>query len=190
MEGFAAQKLNEFETGKISRRRLIESLTLAATTLYSADAAKAQVDQTLKAQLINHISYTCPNYKQAADWFSMVFNLDQIGANGRDVAMPFGKKGEQPYNVTAKDVPLSHLIVRTPDPKAPPPARPKPVSQAVIDHFALTVADFNRDRARAELTALGVKNIRDGGPRSLHMDDVNGYDVQICGLENNALTDG
>jgi hypothetical protein len=22
------------------------------------------------------------------------------------------------------------------------------------------------------------------------MDDVNGYDVQICGLENNALTDG
>jgi hypothetical protein len=49
MEGFAAQKLNEFETGKISRRRLIESLTLAATTLYSADAAKAQADQTLKA---------------------------------------------------------------------------------------------------------------------------------------------
>jgi hypothetical protein len=190
MEGFAAQKLNEFETGKISRRRLIESLTLAATTLYSADAAKAQADQTLKAQLINHISYTCPNYKQAADWYSMVFNLDQIGANGRDVAMPFGKKGEQPYNVTAKGVPLSHLIVRTPDPKAPPPARPKPAPQAVIDHFALTVADFNRDRARTELTALGVKNIRDGGPRSLHMDDVNGYDVQICGLENNALTDG
>jgi hypothetical protein len=30
----------------------------------------------------------------------------------------------------------------------------------------------------------------DGGPRSLHMDDVFGYDVQICGLENNALTDG
>ena len=90
MEGFAAQKLDEFETGKISRRRLIESLTLAATTLFSADAAQAQADQTLKAQLINHISYTCPNYKQAADWYSMVFNLDQIGANGRDVAMPFG----------------------------------------------------------------------------------------------------
>jgi hypothetical protein len=193
MEGFAAQKLNEFETGKISRRHLIESLTLAATTLYSADGAKAQADQTLKAQLINHISYTCPNFKQAADWYSMVFNLDQIGATKRDVALPFGKKGEQPYNVTAKDVPLPHLIVRTPDPNAAPPAggaRPKPTPQAVIDHFALTVADFNRDRAKAELLALGVKNVRDGGPRSLHMDDVNGYDVQICGLENNALTDG
>jgi hypothetical protein len=32
--------------------------------------------------------------------------------------------------------------------------------------------------------------VRDGGPRSLHMDDVNGYDVQICGLESNALTGG
>jgi hypothetical protein len=193
MEGFAAQKLNEFETGKISRRSLIESLTLAATTLYSTGAADAQPDQTLKAQLINHISYTCPNFKQAADWYSMVFNLDQIGATKRDVALPFGKKGEQPYNVTAKDVPLTHLIIRTPDPAAAPPAggaRPKPASQAVIDHFALTVADFNRDRAKAELLALGVKNVRDGGPRSLHMDDVNGYDVQICGLENNALTDG
>ncbi|HEY4407158.1 MAG TPA: VOC family protein [Xanthobacteraceae bacterium] len=193
MEGFAAQKLNEFETGKISRRGLIESLTLAATTLYAADAAKAQADQTLKARLINHISYTCPDFKQAADWYSMVFNLEQVGATKRDVALPFGKKGEQPYGVTAKDVPLTHLIIRTPDPNAAPPAggaRPKPTAQAVIDHFALTVADFNRDRAKAELLALGVKNVRDGGPRSLHMDDVNGYDVQICGLENNALTDG
>jgi hypothetical protein len=190
MEGFVAQKLNEFETGRLSRRRLIEQLTLAATTLYAADRANAQADQTLKAQLINHISYTCPDFRQGADWYSKVFNLEQVGTTNRDTAMPFGKKGEQPYNVTAKDVPLSHLIVRTPDPNAPPPARPKPKPQAVIDHFALTVADFNRDRAKAELAALGVKNVRDGGPRSLHMDDVFGYDVQICGLENSALTDG
>jgi hypothetical protein len=54
----------------------------------------------------------------------------------------------------------------------------------------LTVADFNRERAKAELLALGVKNVRDSGPRSLHMDDVFGYDVHICGLENSALTDG
>jgi hypothetical protein len=90
-------------------------------------------------------------------------------------------------------VPLSHLIVRTPDPNAAPPAggaRAKPKSLAVIDHFALTVADFNRERAKAELLALGVKNVRDSGPRSLHMDDVFGYDVHICGLENSALTDG
>jgi catechol 2,3-dioxygenase-like lactoylglutathione lyase family enzyme len=192
MEGFVAQKLNEFEAGKISRRKLIETLTLAATTVYAADA-KAQSDPTLKAQLINHISYTCPNFREAADWYSKVFNLDQVGPTNRDVALPFGKKGEQPYNVTAKDVPLPHLIIRTRGADAPPPAggaRPRPAPQAVIDHIAYTVADFNREKAKAELIAMGVKNVRDGGLRSLHMDDPFGYDVQISGLENNALTDG
>ena len=38
MEGFAATKLNEFEQGKISRRTLIEMLTLAVTTVCAADA--------------------------------------------------------------------------------------------------------------------------------------------------------
>jgi hypothetical protein len=192
MQGFVAQKLNEFETGKISRRQLIESLTLATTTLYAADSAKAQADPTLKAQLINHISYTCPDFRPAADWYSRIFNLDQIGTTNHDTALPFGKKGEQPYNVTAKDVPLTHLIVRSPEQNTAPPrggARARPTSQAAIEYISYTVADFNREKARAELTALGVKNVRDAGPRSLQMDDALGYPVQICGLENNALTD-
>jgi len=68
MEGFVAQKLNDFETGKISRRRLIDTLTLAATTAYTTGSAQAQAVSPLKAQLINHLSYTCPNFKQAADF--------------------------------------------------------------------------------------------------------------------------
>src|SRR5882672_8105698 len=164
MEGFVAHKLAEFEQGKISRRRLIETLTLAATTAYAADRAGAAEQPGLKAALINHISYTCPNYRQAADWYSKVFNLDQIGARDKDVALPFGKKGDQPYNVAAKDVPLSHLIIRT--------------------------RDLNREKAKAELKSLGVENVRDGGLYSLHMTDPFGYDVQISGLANNALTDG
>ena len=80
MEGFVAQKLNDFENGKISRRKLIATLTFAATTAYAADGANAQAAESpLKAQLINHISYTCPDFKQAADWYSKIFNLDQVG---------------------------------------------------------------------------------------------------------------
>ena len=41
MDGFVAQKLNDFETGKISRRKLIETLTLAATTaMRSSDSSR------------------------------------------------------------------------------------------------------------------------------------------------------
>ena len=194
MEGFVAQKLNAFETGKISRRKLIETLTLAATTIGATDAAEAQnPDPTLKAQLINHFSYTCPNYREAADWYSKILNLDQIGATDRDVVLPFGKKGEQPYGVTSKDVPLTHLIIRTRDANAAPAAggdRPRPAPQAVIDHICFTVAGFDRDRATATLSALGVKNVRPLNSNSVHMDDPFGYDVQLSGLDETAFTSG
>jgi catechol 2,3-dioxygenase-like lactoylglutathione lyase family enzyme len=191
MQGFVAQKLNDFENGKISRRKLIETLTLAATTVCAADSAKAQ-ENPLKAQLINHLSYTCPDFKKAADWYSMVLNCDQVGQTKRDVVVVFGKKGEQPYNVSAKDVPLTFIILRTRDLNAPPAngAAPRPKSTALINHIGYTVADFERNRVRDQLKAMGVADVRDGGLYSLHMTDPFGYDVQISGLANNALTDG
>ena len=98
--------------------------------------------------------------------------------------------GEQPYGVTARDVPPTFIIARAIDRAANPRNAGRPKPEAVIDHVAYTVADFNRERAKAELIALGVKNVREGGPYSLHLDDPFGFDVQISGLENNALTDG
>jgi catechol 2,3-dioxygenase-like lactoylglutathione lyase family enzyme len=191
MEGFVAHQLDAFAQGRISRSKLIETLTFAATTAYATGSAAAET-AGLKTALINHISYTCPNFRQAADWYSKVFNLEQVGARDRDVALPFGKKGEQPYNVAAKDVPLSHLIIRTRDQNPAPAAgeAPRPKVQAVVDHIGYTVADFDREKAKAELKSLGVENVRDGGLYSLHMTDPFGYDVQISGLANNALTDG
>ncbi len=197
MFGFVATKLDEFENGKISRRRLIETLTLAATAgAATSETKSATAAPNLKVALVNHISYTCPNFRQAGDWYSRIFNLDQVGLKDTEVTLPFGKMGEQPYNVTAKDVPLTFLIARTRNPNQAPAnaaavaraARPQP--EAVIDHIGLTVADFNRDKAKARLIAMGVKNVREGGLYSLHLDDVFGYDLQISGFDNNALTDG
>jgi hypothetical protein len=56
--------------------------------------------------------------------------------------------------------------------------------------MAYTVADFDRERVKADLKAMGVENVRDGGMFSLHMTDPFGYDVQISGLANNAVSDG
>jgi len=193
MQGFAATKLTEFEQGKISRRTLIETLTLAVTSMCAskANAAQAAAPRGVKAALVNHVSYTCPDFKQAGDWYSKVFNLDQVGLKETEVTLPFGKKGEQPYNVGAKDVPLTFIICRTRDLNAPPAngAAPRPKPTAVINHIGYTVADFERNRVREQLKAMGVANVRDGGEYSLHMTDPFGYDVQISGLANNALTD-
>ena len=193
MEGFVATKLDEFAKGKISRRALLETLTVAATTVAATGSANAAAaDPAIKPALVNHVSYTCPDFKRAADWYSKVFNLDQVGPTARDVATPFGKRGDKPMGVTANDVPVSYIVFRTREANAPAQgtAEPRRKSQAVVEHMGYTVADFDRDRARAELRSLGVENIRDGGLYSLHMTDPFGYDVQISGLANNALSDG
>jgi len=195
MQGYVATKLDEFEKGKISRRRLIETLTFAATAGVATTETQAQANRPkLQIALVNHLSYICPNFQQAGEWYSKVLNVQPDNIQKTELALPFGKMGEQPYNVTAKDVPLTFIICRTRDPNAAPPsaanAPPRPRPEAVIDHVGFTVANFNRAEAKAKLTAMGVKNVRDGGEYSLHMDDPFGFDVQISGLENNALTDG
>ncbi len=191
MFGFAATKLDEFEQGKISRRQLIQTLTAAATATGAATGAQGAQAVGVTPALINHVSYTCPNFKQAADWYSKVFNLEQVGVKDTEITLPFNKMGEQPYGVTAKDVPPTFLLVRTRDANAPAAnGQPRPKATCVVNHMAYTVADFEPNRVKAELERLGVKNVRGTGPNALHMDDLFGYDVEICGLANNALTDG
>ncbi len=188
MEGFVAKHVDDYQNGKISRRRLIEILALAVTAADAESRACAAEQSGLDAALVNHVSYTCPDFRKAADWYSMVFNLDQVGATARDVALPFGKKGEKPYGVTADDVPLTHIICRTRPLDAPaangPPRRK---AKAVIDHICFTVAEFDRERAKAQLNAIGVKNVRDGGPCSVYVNDPFGYEVQIAGLSVTAI---
>jgi catechol 2,3-dioxygenase-like lactoylglutathione lyase family enzyme len=192
MFGFAAEKLNQFEQGRISRRQLIEAITVAATTVGAAGTASAAAAQAgVTAAGINHVSYTCPDFKKAADWYSKVFNLDQINPKSNEVTLPFGKKGEKPYGVTANDVPLTFLIMRTRDLNAPAAnGQPRPKPTNVVNHMAYTIADFDADRVKAELARLGVQNVRGAGAGALHMTDAFGYDVEINGLSNNALTDG
>src|SRR5262245_64247154 len=140
MEGFVAKHVHDYQNGKISRRGLIEILTLAATTAYAGKSASAAEPSGLDAVLVNHVSYTCPDYRKAADWYSMVFNLDQVGATARDVALPFGKKGEKPYGVSSDDVPLTHIICRTRPISAPTGSgSPRRTARAVIDHIDYTV---------------------------------------------------
>ena len=194
MQGFIATKLDEYAQGKISRRRLIDTFMLAATATAAAETAKAApaADPSLKVALVNHVSYTCPNFREAADWYTKVFNMTPGRSSANDVALAFGKRGEKPYGVTANDVPLAHMIIRTRDANTPAAgtqeARRRP--RALVQHMGYTVANFEREKVKADLISMGVQKVRDGGLYSLHMLDPFGYDVQISGFANNALSDG
>jgi len=50
------------------------------------------------------------------------------------------------------------------------------------------VLNFNRAEAKAQLTAMGVKNVRDGGLYSLHMDDAFATKFSSAVSITNALT--
>jgi catechol 2,3-dioxygenase-like lactoylglutathione lyase family enzyme len=191
MKEFAARQLAAFERGQISRRRLVETLTLAATASASAARAAAPPDPALKFSIVNHISYTCPDFRRAADWYARMFNLDQVGATERDVNLPFGKQGEKPFGITAADIPLTHLTIRTRPLDAPNNAgQARRQSRAKITHIGYTVAAFDRARARAELAAAGARDVREDGPYCLTMTDPFGLRVRVSGLENTAITDG
>jgi hypothetical protein len=197
MKAFVASKLDDYSKGKISRRQLLESLTVAAAATAATGGAQAAPapNRALKAALVNHISYECPNQHQVADWYSRVFNMEQVTypSEPSQIGMPFGKRNQKPFGVTANDVPTSYIVVRTRNPNgtaADKGALAKPASRAVVEHVAYTVADFDRDRAAAELRSLGVQNVRNGGLYSLHMTDPFGFDIQLSGVANNALTDG
>ena len=197
MQAFVATKLDDYTKGKISRRQLLESLTVAAAATAAAGSANAAPapNRALKAALVNHISYQCPDFHRVADWYSRVFNMEQVTypSEPTQIGMPFGRRSQKPLGVTADDVPTSYIVLRTRNPEgtaADKSASARPRSRATIEHLAYTVADFDRDRARAQLQALGVQNIRNGGLYSLHMTDPFGYDIQLSGVANNALTDG
>jgi hypothetical protein len=56
MEGFVAKQVHDYHNGKISRRGLIEILTLAATTAYAGKSAGAAEQSGLDVALVNHVS--------------------------------------------------------------------------------------------------------------------------------------
>ncbi len=166
MERFIANLVRSFESGAINRREFCSSVALAAT-VYAAGDANAQTGTGFKVLGINHISYTCPDYTKARDFYTSVFGLENIKDkdSGKRANLAFGPppgKGG------------SFLIARN-------PAAPKRPSEAVVDHFCFTLSNWDEQKVRAAMEAKGQK-ISGGRPGSLHVRDPFGYDVQFANI--------
>jgi hypothetical protein len=48
----------------------------------------------------------------------------------------------------------------------------------VVDHICYTIADFNQEKAKAALTALGAGNVRNSGANSVMASDPFGYEIR------------
>jgi catechol 2,3-dioxygenase-like lactoylglutathione lyase family enzyme len=161
MEHIIANLLQDFEHGKMTRRQLIQSLTLAATAASAASAAPAAAAErnVIKAIKLNHVSYQVADYTKTRDWYVDLFQMKVASDDGKKADVAIGE---------------SLLSLHT---------RPS-VDTPVVDHICFTLANWDedknvRDAVDAELKRRGLE-VRPT-PNSLFIKDPDGLRVQMGG---------
>jgi len=171
MERFIVDLVQSLDSGRIDRREFCKSVALAAAVFGAGDAAQAQAQRGFKIIGINHMSYTCPDYTKARDWYASVLNMksEAMRDDGKRANLMFGPEPGKGG---------SFLVARSPGSVASGSAGAKPGAEASIDHVCYTMPDWDEARLRATLNEKGLDVTgRDG---SLHVYDPFDYDVQIA----------
>lgn len=209
METLIARLLSEFENGRISRRQLIQNLAMAALAAPFASAgAERAADAATAAPLalppaapvaavpwktvwLDHISFSCTDYKRSADFYTDLMGWTPIAGtdNGRQVMLNVGdigtiivRNGRNPNAARAGAAP------GTPAASGAPGGAARPPVTAVIDHIAFGIQPWDTETVRSELLKRGLSPREDTGSRepiatshykSFHVKDPDGWDLQI-----------
>jgi catechol 2,3-dioxygenase-like lactoylglutathione lyase family enzyme len=162
MESIIAKLLNDFEAGKMNRRQLVQSLSVAAaaaavpTTVIGAEAPKPT--GKLEAGYVNHISYSCNDYKKVRDFYVDLLGMKVTQDDGMQCRLVFGNNILIPRN-RAKGEP------------------------AKVDHIAYTVINWDTEKDGFE-AQLKRRNLQFTGSAktSFQVKDPEGMGVQFGGL--------
>jgi catechol 2,3-dioxygenase-like lactoylglutathione lyase family enzyme len=152
MEAVISNLVAQFEKGTVSRRQLIQSLTLLATASGISSAVRAQA-APFSSTRIDHVSVQVTDLARSIDFYKSVFGLAIVN---QDEANEIVRMGTSRILVS-----LHH--------KAP---------TGIVDHFAIAVDGFERESATQSLMALGLapeQNLDYG----FHVRDPAGIPVQI-----------
>jgi catechol 2,3-dioxygenase-like lactoylglutathione lyase family enzyme len=168
MENLIAQLLKDFETGRLTRRQLIQSLAMAATTsaaMFRGNDALA-LEPGLKATGVDHISYRVTDYKRTRDFYADLLGMTVTDDTGTQCELRFGNS-----MITARN------------PRQPTQMVPN------VDHVSYWIAEWNTDRVKAVFDSRDLMSRLDLGDKSspenyvsFHIKDPDGTDVQIAGV--------
>lgn len=161
MEAVFAKLVQDFELGKMSRRQLIQSLSVAAAAAGLAPAAAraaAPANQSLEALYVNHISYQCNDYAKVRDFYVDLLGMKVTEDDGKQCRLVFGN------NI---------LVPRNRAMGAP----------AHVDHIAYTVTNWDAAKEGME-EALKRRGLKYTGSAktSFQVKDPEGMGVQFGGL--------
>jgi hypothetical protein len=124
--------VTRYETGRLSRRDLIQGLTMLVATA-SATAADGTPQTTqLNCTGVDHVSVRVKDLKRSAEFYQSLFGLEPRGEDKEHRILRLGKE--------------RRVIVSL--------RQDEPYGQ--IDHFGLKIDGFNKEAATKLLTSRGL----------------------------------
>jgi catechol 2,3-dioxygenase-like lactoylglutathione lyase family enzyme len=185
--------LDDFDSGRMSRRQLLRVLGAAVAAAPVASLAQtagggrsaAPRDSTplvppfeatgWKTVWLDHLSYQCADYRKAAAFYATLMGWRVRSDDGKQAALDIGENS-------------GGIVIRG-GLTAPPPAAitdaglgvSRPPVHAVFDGFAWGIEPWDADKVKAELDKRGLHPVADnaGDYRSFRVKDPDGFNLAI-----------
>jgi catechol 2,3-dioxygenase-like lactoylglutathione lyase family enzyme len=171
MESNNVKLYKSFEAGKMSRRQLMQALSVSAGAAFAASAVpKAMAafagsaaqnamgaGRSFPVVTVNHLSLAASDYAKSRDWYVDLFGMRVVWDDGKKCELDFGSLTE----------PNGMYITGISTPNAKPG----------VGHFAFGVPNFMENKAamKAEMERRGLTNIRPDGEVGWSALDPAGY---------------
>jgi catechol 2,3-dioxygenase-like lactoylglutathione lyase family enzyme len=182
MERLIATLVDDFESGTLSRRQLIQSLAAVAMGAPAAAAAQPTAPATAapwKTVCLDHISYAVADYKKSAAFYQSLMGWEIRDDNGK--------------NQASLSIPnVGSIIIRNRrQPASADTSQPgaassrvdeRPPLTGVINHISYGVQPWDTQAVEAELKRRGLNPRPDmvgDNFKSYHVTDPDGWDLQI-----------
>jgi len=205
METVIARLLSEFESGRLSRRQLVQTLALVAVGSPVASAiaqsaatspipASSTSPAPWKTVWLDHISYAVSDYKKSVDFYTGLMGWEVKNDNGTQAQLDINgiggiiirnaRRSGQTTSAGSAQPAATQSVTR---PATPPDSggrgnAARPPITGVINHISWGVQPWDTDAVKAELERRGLNpRVDNQGDdfKSFHVRDPDGWDLQI-----------
>ena len=166
MERFIEKLIDQFVSGALSRREFCETMAVATAVLAAGGGGANAAPQSGFTMLgVNHISYQCPDYRMARDFYRDVFGMQVVNDKGMGRAnLAYGPAPDNGGNF---------LVVHNPG------NAPRPPTEGFVDHICFTIANWDEPKIKSELAAQGLAQRSRGGNGTMRVLDPFDFDIQF-----------
>jgi catechol 2,3-dioxygenase-like lactoylglutathione lyase family enzyme len=154
MESIVSDLVSRFEKGSLSRRELVQGLTMLAAS-GTAAAAAPQQEIDFKTANIDHVSIQVADLQRSVEFYQKMFGFSVISE-------------DKPLGIIRLGIDRSLVSLNRQS-----PAR-------IVDHFAIGVPRFTKESAARYVMRRGATPL-DDPYAGLHVKDPDGINVQIFG---------